>query len=192
MELHTPEITGNISPEDGGAIWAYEDLELHNTKITGNVSGGEGYAVYMNDANFDGQSYMASKNKLSGNTIIRDNEGKQLYMGPDVVFAITGEGLGKDAYIELVLDSGVVTNRIQGPFHYEGGNCVYTVTYGDRSWTEPEIDPAIAAQQKTEETPAAKTDVLLYVGIGVVGLAAVAAVVLVALKKKKSAAAEKN
>ena len=191
VELHNCEITGNISPEDGSALWAYEDLELHNTKITGNVSGNGGYAVYMNDANFDGQSYMASKNKLSGNTIIRDNEGKQLYMGPDVVFAITGEGLGQDAYIELELDSGVITNRIQGLFHYEGGNCLYTVTYGDRSWTEPEIDPALVV--KTEEKTESKGgDVLLYVGIGVVGLAAVAAVVLVALKKKKSAAAEKN
>ena len=147
----------------------------------------------MNDSNFDGQSYMASKNKLSGNTIIRDNQGKNLYMGPDVVFAITGEGLGEEAYIELVLDSGVVTQRILGAFQYEGGNQEYTITYGTRSVTEPEHDPTLNEDQTArQEKEAAVADVWLYVGIGAVVLAAIAAVVLILGKKKKSAPAEKN
>ena len=197
LELYNSEFTGNVSPEDGGAIWAYEDLELHNTKITGNRSGGEGYAVYMNDANFDGQSYMASKNKLSGNTIIRDNEGKDLFMGPDVVFAITGEGLGQDAYIELVLAEGYVTHQIQGAFHYEGGNQVYTVTYGNRSIIEPEYDPNLVPQEETTDQAskgeeADKSDIWLYVGVGAVALIVLATVAVLILKKKKTPEATKE
>jgi len=197
LELYNSEFTGNVSPEDGGAIWAYEDLELHNVKITGNTSGGEGYAVYMNDANFDGQSYMASKNKLSGNTIIRDNEGKDLFMGPDVVFAITGEGLGQDAYIELVLAEGYVTHQIQGAFHYEGGNQVYTVTYGNRSIIEPEYDPNLVPQEETPDQAskgeeADKSDIWLYVGVGAVALIVLAAVAVLILKKKKTPEATKE
>ena len=146
----------------------------------------------MNDSNFDGQSYMASKNKLSGSTIIRDNNGKNLYMGPDVVFAITGEGLGKDAYIQLVLDSGVVTQRILGAYQYEGGNQEYTITYGTRSVTEPEYDPTLNEDQAAQQEKEAAADTWLYVGIGVVALAAIAAVMLILGKKKKSAPAEKN
>lgn len=192
LELYNCEITGNTSPEDGGAIWAYEDLELHNTKITGNTSGGEGYAVYMNDANFDGQSYMASKNKLSGNTVIRDNEGKNLFMGPDVVFAITGEGLGEEAYIELVLAEGYVTHQIQGAFHYEGSDQVYTVTYGDRSVTDPEYDASLVKtqEQTQEQTEKSGSDTLLYVLIGVFVLAVIAVAAVILAKKKKPAVKE--
>lgn len=197
LELYNCEITGNVSPADGGAIWAYEDLELHNTKITGNTSGGEGYAVYMNDANFDGQSYMASKNKLSGNTIIRDNKGKNLYMGPDVVFAITGEGLGKDAYIELVLAEGYVTHQIQGAFHYEGSNQEYIITYGDRSIVEPEYDPNLVPQEETDTDQAknqenTKRDIWLYVGVGAVALIILAVGAVLILKKKKTPEATKE
>jgi len=114
-------------------------------------------------------------------------------MGPDVAFAITADGLGQNAHIELVMDSGVVTNRILGIYHYEGGNQVYTITYGDRSMTDPEYDASLVKTddtQKTEET--ANADLLLYIGVGVVGLAAVALVVaLIAKKKKAGKTAEK-
>ena len=193
LETYDTKITGNTAGLEGGAIWSYEDVRLHDTTITGNTSGGEGYAVYMNDANYDGHSYYTSKNKLSGDVIIKDNEGGNLWMGPDVVFAITADGLGENVHIELELDSGVVTQRILGAYHYEGGNQVYTITYGDKSMTDPEYDASLAnAKSQQTQEKSGSADVLLYVGIGVIGLAAVAAVVLIATKKKKSAPAEKN
>ncbi len=185
LELHNCQVTDNSAAQEGGAIWSAEDVVLDNTKITGNASGGEGYAVYMDDANYDGHSYSSSKNQLSGSVIIKDNMGGDLWMGPDVFFAITADGMGKDTHIELTLDSGKLTNRILGAYHYEGGDCVYTVTYGDRSMTDPEYDAALAyTADKTEE--AQKTaDIWLYVGIGAVVLA-LAAVAVLLLKKKKA------
>jgi predicted outer membrane repeat protein len=193
LHMYDSKVTGNTASLEGGAIWSYEDVQLHDSTITGNTSGGEGYAVYMNDANYDGHSYYSSKNKLSGDVVIKDNNGGNLWMGPDVVFVITTDGLGQNAHIELELDSGFVTNRILGAYHYEGGEQLYTITYGDKSMTDPEYDASLAykgGEQEQKKAPAA--DVLLYVGIGVIGLAAIAAVVLIATKKKKSAPAEKN
>ena len=130
---------------------------------------------------------MASVNKLSGSTVIKDNKGGDLWMAPDVVFAISGNGLGEKAYINLTLDSGVVTNRILGAYHYEGGDRVYTVTYGDRSMTDPEMIPGAQTEQDSDS---AAGDVLLYVVVGVVALAVVAVVVVLLLRKKKTTAKE--
>ena len=74
-----------------------------------------------------------------------------------------------------------------GSYNYEGGNLVYTITYGDRSMTEPEYDESLAVktekpapQQETE-----RNDTWLYVGIGAVVLV-IAAIAIVLLKKKKT------
>ena len=189
LELHDTQVTGNTAAQEGGAVWAYEDLELHNTKITGNSSGGEGFAVYMNDANYDGHTYFANCNKLSGNVIVKDNPGGDLYMGPDVFFAITGQGLGEDTHIEVTLDSSVLTQRILGAYHYEGGNLVYTVTYGDKSMTDPEFDPNLPGdKEEAPVTPAEteKTNTLLYVGVGIVALVIIALGAFLVIKKKKA------
>ena len=184
-KLYDTEVTGNTAALEGGAIWVGEDIELNNTTITGNTSGGEGYAVYISDGEYDGHSYITSRNKVSGDVIINENEGGDLWMGPDITIVIGGDGLGEKAHVNVTLDSGVVTNRIFGAYHYEGGNQVYTITYGDRSMTEPEYDASLAVVKEAEQKQT-NTDVLLYVGIGVIGLAAIAAVVLVLLKKKKA------
>ena len=199
LELYDCAITGNTAPEEGGAIWAYEDLELHNTRITGNSSGGDGYAVFMHKANYDGHSYFSSLNKLSGSVIIKDNQGGNLWMDEDVVFAIVGTGLGEDTHIQLVLDSGVVTNRIQGAYDYEGGDQVYTITCGTRSMTDPEHALTEEPQQTpTDDTSEGKQETgadntVLYLAIaGIAVLILLAAVVLVIVKKKKAGkAAEK-
>ena len=191
LELHHCQVTANTATLEGGAIWAYEDVELHNTRITGNQSGGQGYAVYMNDANYDGHSYFTSKNKLSGNVVIKDNSGGNLWMGPDVCFAITAGGLGQEAHLELTMDSGVVTQRILGAYHYEGGNRVYTITYGDRSMREPlddglPVETRAVQQQQKEES----WDVLLYVGLVV--LAVAEAGVLAVIRKKQPGKTAEN
>ena len=102
------------------------------------------------------------------------------------------EGLGEKTYFGVTLDSGVLTNRLYGEYNYEGGNQEYIVTYGSRSFEEPEYDQGL---KPAEQEKAENVDVLLYAGIGIVALAAVAAVVLVVAKKKKAgkpAAESKN
>ena len=199
VELYDTEVTGNKAATEGGAIWAYEDLELHNTTITGNTSGA-GYAVYLSDAKYDGHSYFTSRNKMSGNTIIKDNVGGNMYMGKDVVIVLTAEGLGQDAYIDLTLDSGIISNRIFGAYNYEGGNLQYVITAGDRSITDPEVaqvqEPE--ATEGTEVTQGAEDveaegedNTMLYVAIaGVAALIVLAAVAVVIGKKKKANSAE--
>ena len=202
VELYDTEITGNKATLEGSAIWAYEDLELHNVNVTGNTSG-SGYAVYMADSQYDGHSYFTSRNKLSGNVVIKDNEGGNLFMGKDVVFVITADGLGQDTYMDLLLHSGTVTNRIFGAYNYEGGDLAYVVTAGDRSITDPEVyveetQPEPETTEGTEATQATEgtqeqgeDNTMLYVGIAGIGAVVVlAAAALVIVKKKKANKAE--
>ena len=99
-------------------------------------------------------------------------------------------GLGEDTKIFVTLDKGVLTNRVFGAYNYEGGNQEYTITYGDRSVTDPEYDATLIVKAEKTENTEKDGDLLLYVGIGVIGLVAIAAVVLLILKKKKPVKAE--
>ena len=184
--------TGNEAPQ-GSALWTMENLNMQDLIITGNKARGEGYAVYLAEAEYDGHSYVKGLMKISGDMLITDNEGGDLYLAKETTLGISSEGLGKNAKFGVTLDSGLLTQRVFGSYDYEGGDCVYLVTYGDRSLTDPEYDPAMLvkaeAGEDTQKTQAG-TDVLLYAGIGVVGLAAIAGAVLLITKKKKSAAVE--
>ena len=71
-----------------------------------------------------------------------------VYLGKETAIIIAKAGLGDKAKFILTLDSGVLTNRLHGAYHYEGGNLKYTVTAGDRSITDPE---AFTYQPETTE-----------------------------------------
>ncbi len=155
-ELTGSQITGNTAKAEGGGIWAVDDLTMNGITVTGNTSGGEGYAVYLAPAQYDGHSYFVGLMKICGDLKILDNTNGDLFVGPEVAIAVGHQGLGKDTRVQLTLDSGVLTDRIFGAYNYEGGNQVYTLTYGDRSLTEPEESPALpedpdATQPETTE-----------------------------------------
>jgi len=194
VALTEVQITDNNSALEGGALWTTDDLTMHSVTATGNTSGGKGFAVWLNDSQYDGHSYVAGLMKMSGDMIVTDNEGGDLYLGVKTTMTIGHEGLGQNTKVGITLDSGVLTNRLYGEYNYEGGNLVYTVTYGSRSFTEPEYDSAIVKTEQEETKPdaAADTDILLCTGIGVIGLAAIAGVVLVLAKKKKAGKAAEN
>lgn len=179
-------ITGNSAGGEGGAVWSQSDLEMTNVNATNNVSGGEGFAVYLASTNYDGHSYTASSNKMAGNMRIKDNQGGDLYLGETTTVAVMAAGLGEDTHMGITLDSGMLTNRVFGAYNYSGGNQVYTLTYGDRSVTEPEYDESLAVKTQTpNEQKKGGSNVILYVGIGAFVLV-LAAVVLLLLKKKKT------
>ena len=107
---------------------------------------------------------------------------------------ITKDGYGPKTYMGVTLDTGLLTQRVDGAYNYEGGDLKYVLTYGDRSLTDPEFDAALvvnASGQSGENQAASAGDILLYVGIGLAALAAIGGGVLL-LKKKKPASAEKN
>jgi len=104
---------------------------------------------------------------------------------------VTAEGFGKNTKIQVQLHSGVLTNTILGQYNYEGGDLVYTITYGDRSLTDPEyVAPAegIDTEQTTQTETEDGGNTLLYVAVGAVALLVLAAVVLILYKKKKAPA----
>jgi len=185
--LDSCTVTDNTAGAEGGGIYSDGRLGLTDVTVTGNTSGGEGYAVYVTASEYDGHSYSTGHKRLAGNVIIRDNEGGQMYLGEGSTVAITGGPLGEKSYIDLTLHSGVLSEHLFGIYGYEGGDLHYTVTAGDRSLTDPETFTVTSAEgEDAENKTDGPTDILLYVGIGILGLAAVAAVVLVALKKKKA------
>ena len=198
--LYDTQLVNNTAAAEGGALWAKEDLTMHAVTATGNTSGGEGYAIYLADSDYDGHSYFAGVMKMSGDMQIVDNHGGDLYLGKQVPVILDGEGLGQNAKIHVNLHSGLLTQWVWGTYNYEGGNCDYIITYGERSVNEPEYaapeteNPETEPSEEATETPtegeqeAPKSNIGLIAGIGaVVAVVAAAAIVIVlaATKKKK-------
>ena len=173
------EISGNESGAEGSAIWTKEDLKISGVTITGNTSKSNGYAMFLAEGAHDGQSFVQAVYEWGGDVIVKDNVGGEVYMGPVNTIATTAEGFGENTEFRITLDSGVLTNRLLGLYNYElGEDGIYTVTYGDRSLTEPEFfaETGLAALGG---------DTALYVGVGAFVVVAAAAVVLILLLKKK-------
>jgi len=186
--------TGNSAGVAGSAMWLWENCTMTNLTVTGNVCANNGHALVLADSEFDGQTYINGLFKMGGDMIIKDNEGGDLYLDYKTTIGALAQGYGPKTHMNVTLDEGLLTQRVDGAYNYEGGDLVYTITYGERSLTDPEYDPNLvakpAATEQTQQNHTAKTDILLYVGIGVIGLAAIAGAVLVIAKKKKSASAE--
>ena len=182
-EIRNSSFTGNTSGEGGSALFVKDDLKVNGMTVTGNTSKNDGFAVWYDVNKFDGQSYNRCLHEMGGNVIVKDNQGGDMMLCEDVVLGNIAEGYGKDTYFNVTLSDGVLTNRVLGEYDYEGGDLYYTVTYGSRSYTEPEIDTPDT--ETTDETQSA-ANVWLYTGVGVFVIA-VAAVVLLVLKKKKAA-----
>jgi len=196
--LDNVRITGNKSAQTGSALWIGDDFTMRDVTITGNQAQ-EGAAVNFPVNNFDGESYQLGHYTMSGDIIIADNQGTQqdLYIPTGTAIGSTGEGLGKNTKMNVQLESGILTNTILAEYDYEGGDLLYTVTYGDRSTREPEYEAPLASDEtQTEQTQeAAKSgDTWLYVGIGafVVAIIAIAAVVIGKKKKAKTPEASKE
>lgn len=183
-------LTDNTSGMEGSAVYADGRLGLTDTTVTGNNGT---YAVYVMNSNYDGHSYTSGHRWLSGNVVILDNQGGNMYMQEGAIMAVLGEGLGEDAHVEIVLEKGYLTKQLQGVYHYELADGIYTVTAGDRSITDPEVYAVEEAPQKTQQTQAPdSTNTVLYIAIGVIALAVIAAAVLFIRKKKSPQGATKE
>ena len=195
-DMKDVQFVSNTAEAEGGAFWAKDELTVHDLTVNNNQSGGAGYAVYLDDSDYDGHSYVAGLMKFSGNVKVHDNQGGDLYLGEKTPIVIGEDGLGQDTLIHLVMHSGLLTDWVFGAYDYEGGDLEYTITYGDRSLTDPEQKEA-PAEEKTENQQGqtkneSKGDTVLYIAVGAVALVVIALVAVLLGKKKKSAAAEKK
>lgn len=198
-------ITGNTARTTGGAIYAIDDLAIHSCTITGNTAKENG-AVFLDQGEYDGHSYFVGVFKITGNTVIKDNLGTApgLYISKHTGVAIPAPGLGQKAYLDVFLQDGKLTDLVIGKYDYEGADGKYVITYGDRSYTDPETPPAakqespqtepISQEQTHQELPSeekAESNVWIF---GVVGIAilAGAAVGVVSLSKKRKHARERK
>ncbi len=189
-ELSGAVITDNTAGGEGGGLWAVDDTLLEDVTVTGNAAGGEGYGVYLAGSEYDGHSYFIGLLKLRGNIRVENNPNGDLYLGEKSTLVVDSQGLGQDTLFHITLDSGLLTQRLYGAYNYEGGDCRYTVTYGDRSLTDPEI-PAAEETQPTETQPG-NTEPGTQGGSGLLipvicgaGVLAAAAVILLILRSKK-------
>lgn len=190
VEVEGTTFTGNKTGNQGAAIWSTENITMDGITVTDNVASNNGYAVYIASSQYDGHSYANNLVQMAGDMIVKSNEGGDLYLGELTTIVITAKGIGKRTEINIDLDSGVLTNRVFGAYNYEGENQVYTITYGDRSLTEPEYDPNLVQSADESDQDQAqkntKQDILLYVGIGLFVLVIIGVVVLLIAKKKKT------
>lgn len=193
--LKNVTITGNESGLEGSAILADGKMELANVTVTGNTSLGGKYAVYLTPAQWDGHTYYSGMKKITGDMIVKDNEGGDMYLAEQIALAVSGN-LGDKAEIHVELSDGVVTQRVIGLYNYDGGNLSYVLTAGDRSVTDPEApveepvetptEPEITEPGGEQKQPSG-SNAVVYAGIGVLVLViAAAAVILVLLGRKKA------
>ena len=189
----------NTAALEGSAVYALGETTINGLTATGNTSTGNAYAVYFADSDYDGQSYVNGIMRIGGDMIVKDNQGGDMFMGEKTTITVMGANVTEKSEMNITLASGLLTNKLFGVYHYEGGDPVYTVTCGNRSLTEPEYEAPVEETQPeetiqvTEPAEAGESDTALFAGIG--GIAAVivlAAVILVVVKKKKAPAGDKN
>ena len=193
-------VTDNKGEAEGSGIFSGGRTTLENVTVTGNSSLNERYAVYMDPALYDGMSYYTGKKVLEGKIIVKDNEGGDMFMDEGTAIAIPGPGLAEGSEIHLELDSGMLTQRVIGSYHYEGEGLKFVITAGNRSITQPmEPEKQVEETQPTEGTEASQEQVEtesntgLYVGIGAISaVVIIAAAVLILVKKKNGKNAGKE
>ena len=159
-------------------------MALKNVTATGNTAKANGYAVYLDEANYDGHTYYTGRKSMTGNMIIKDNQGGEMYMAKGTALAVTGSGFGSDAYVMLTLDSGMVSQRVFGVYNYEGGDQVYVLTAGNRSVTDMEIDDEAQVDKPVENSN------WMYIGIIILATVILGALVVTAVVKSKKKAAQ--
>ena len=143
--------------------------------------------------------------KMSGNMRICDNTGKfpGLYISSGTVMSIGAQGLGEDTLVNVYLEKGVLTKTLFGNYDYEGGNGVYTVTYGDRSATDFEVEEIAEDLTEPSGTIADATNPnipaeqqggngVIYIAIGAIVAALAAAIAIVLAVKIKSSKRDKK
>lgn len=193
LTVKNTKVMANSCELTGSGIYAGSDFEIEDSIITGNKTS-DGAALYIPPARYDGHSYANGALKFGGDLQIFGNEGTldDLYMDEGTAAGVSLQGFGKNTNIKIQLHSGVLTNTILGAYNYEGGDLHYTITYGDRSLVDPEYEgPSnVGTEEPTQQKNSG--NIWLYAGVGVFGLAVIAAVVLLILKKKKSPAGEQK
>lgn len=190
LTVKNSKILANESELTGSGIYAGSDFEIEDSIITGNKTK-DGAALYIPPARYDGHSYANGALKFGGDLQIFGNEGTldDLYMDEGTAAGVSLQGFGENTNIKIQLHSGILTNTILGAYNYEGGDLHYTITYGDRSLTDPEYEaPTVQPEQNSQpqQEQKDKGNVILYVSVAAVVLIAVGAVLLI-LKKKKTA-----
>lgn len=156
-------ILRNTSMDTGSALHLGGEFVLDGCYITENTAM-DGTAVYVAPAT-GGMRLMGGDLWIWGNTGTMRGD---LYLGKGVIVTGTEDGFGRNTKICVQIYSGFLTDALLAAYHYEGGSRVYTVTYGNRSLTNPEKEPGveetapetkpvkqtapIKQQQKTEET----------------------------------------
>lgn len=150
LTIKDSQLLENVGADTGSAIYAGGELVLDGCLITGNQTQ-NGTAVHVT-------SIKAGQRKLGGDLQIHSNQGTMdadLYFSRGVVATGTQEGFGKNTRIRIQLYSGLVTDAVLAAYDYEGGNRVYTITYGNRSLTDREKEPEERKQTAKESSAAA-------------------------------------
>lgn len=145
LTLKDSQILESVSDDTGSAIYAGGELVLDGCLITGNQTT-KGTAVYVAPIG-------AGERKLGGDLQIHSNQGTMagdLYFSKGVVATGTEAGFGRNTMIRIQLYSGFLTDALLAAYDYQGGNRVYTITYGSRSLTDPEKEPEKTQTARTE------------------------------------------
>lgn len=138
----------NVSADTGSALYLDGAFLLESCCITGNRAG-KGTAVYVAPAT-------GVDRKMGGDLWIWGNTGTMkadLYLGKGVTVTGTDAGFGRNTRIRVQIYSGFLTDVFLAAYDYEGGNRVYTVTYGNRSLTDPEKETAVEETALPETKP---------------------------------------
>ena len=154
--MNNCKVTGNTAKLDGAGMWVDDDLIMNSVSVTKNESESGVGGIYLAKGDYDGHSYISNIIKIGGKMLVKDNKGTApgMYIADGTQVNVAGSGLSSGTYMNVDLESGLLTRTVIGSYDYEGGNLSYVITDGSRSVTDPEkIAQTEETQPVTEPDP---------------------------------------
>lgn len=163
---------------------------MYDLTVTDNTSDSGVGGIYLAQADYDGHSYVSSVIKIGGKMLVKDNKGTApgMYIAEGTLVNVAGTGLSGGTHINVDLQSGLLTNTVIGSYDYEGGELKYVITDGDRSVTDPEVEPepdVVVDDTPVEEEEQQGTGWLVPVLVAAGVLLLLLILILLFLRKKK-------
>ena len=168
-EIIDINITGN-SATNGGGIFIDDDFKMTNINVSNNSATNGTGGIYVNSADYDGESYYSSIIKMAGKAYVYGNSGSHpnLYVASNSIVNGSGSGFDDGTKIGVAVASGNLSKSFIARGRIENSDNEYIVTkYYDYlvtlninggTFNEPEIFGYNAGQTITLPTNVSKND----------------------------------
>lgn len=137
-EINNLSLVGNKAV-NGGAIYINDDFKMSNINVTNNIATNGAGGIFIDSADYDGESYYSSIIKMDGNMFVYGNNGlhPNMYIKTNSIVNGTALGFGSKAKIGLQIEDEDLSKVLVGKYNSQvvGNEYIitkyfdYTITY---------------------------------------------------------------